>query len=140
LTLGCGAPCRHRGGDLFLNSRGPDHLPGNPHPPPDLCDRRALRGARQAQTVDPADSDRLGPAAQDALVDAAADRCPDGTADDRARQAQHRSAETGPDRRTGGRKKKRGHGQRTPSGKAKRAAIRRAQGSVSALSVTPWPL
>jgi hypothetical protein len=128
LTEACGAPFRPAAGDHVPRTRVAQITCPPIRIRPQTCGDAAPSEApvRRSRSIRP-DADRLGPG-PDALVDAAADRGPDRTADHRARQAQHRSAETGPDRRAGGRENKRGHGHGLLSGKAKRAAIRRAQG------------
>ncbi|MPL93989.1 hypothetical protein SDC9_40137 [bioreactor metagenome] len=93
---------------------GPDHLPANPHPPPDAANRRALARARQPQPVDPPGLHPLRSDPQQPLVDHLSKRRPDRPPDHRARQADNRAAKARPDHPAHGGKQQRRH-QTSPS-------------------------
>src|SRR5690606_27654700 len=88
---------------------GPDNLPPDPHPAPDLTDGSTLACCGQPQPVDPADIHRLGAGAQNALVDRATDGSTDGPTDDGPRQAKNRAAKARANGCAGGRKKQCSH-------------------------------
>ncbi len=82
----------------LLERRGPDHMAGHPHLPPDAGDRRALAGGLQPQPVDPPGLDRLGALSQHPLVDHPPEAGADRAADHRGGEAEDRAAEARPDR------------------------------------------
>ena len=123
----------------LLEMRGPDHLPRKPHPPVDLCHRRALACAHEAKAVHPAMLHGLCARAQQALVDRAPQRRPHRAADQHRGKPQHAAADRAANGGTCRCQYDCRH-QNSLSGKAKHATILRAQGAESALSSTPCPL
>ena len=54
------AAAADRGGvDMFQKPAGPDHLPRQPHPAPDMRNRRAFAGPHHPKPLDPPDLDRF---------------------------------------------------------------------------------
>ena len=80
--------------------RGPDHLPGHPHPPMHLRHRVALARAGQPQPLDPAGLDDLRALPHQPLVDRPPDQRARKAPDRGHGQAQHRAPDRAPDRRT----------------------------------------
>ena len=83
----------------LANARCPDHLAADPHPPPDPRDRRAFRGAGDAEPVHAAGLDRLAAVAHELLVDGRARDRAQRPADRHRGQAENATADRGAQRR-----------------------------------------
>ena len=122
---------------VFGKGAGPDHMPRHPRAAIAARHRRALTGAIDPKPVDAvALNHHLRSLPHQPLVDGAPDRGADEPADSGHRQAQERAADGAAKRGTGGGKNDCRH-QVVSSGKANRAAMRRAQGPLNGLSITP---